>query len=203
MIRDDLIDTPVTEEQVGIDTGAKLADISGAQQQPVACDLGIGRSFAEGRDEELRPAVHAILPDPMVRGVVQASILANLQPGRPGAQFEDSEEASPPETPTIPFHGRATIHRVWTSNPLPSSIFCRSTQGRGVSPLLQPSSPGFLKRRIAMATSRLLHILNTDLLAGNEVLVRFSDGTSAIYDGEELEKLRPRRKQDPADRQIA
>lgn len=36
-----------------------------------------------------------------------------------------------------------------------------------------------------------LHILTTSLLGGSEVLVNFSDGTTAIYEAEELEKLRP------------
>lgn len=38
---------------------------------------------------------------------------------------------------------------------------------------------------------RLLHILATSALAGDEVLVHFSDGSSAVYEMEELEKLRP------------
>jgi hypothetical protein len=36
-----------------------------------------------------------------------------------------------------------------------------------------------------------LHIIATSFLDGDEVLVRFSDGTGAIYEAEELEKLRP------------
>ena len=36
-----------------------------------------------------------------------------------------------------------------------------------------------------------IHIIATSFLDGNEVLVRFSDGTAAIYEAEELEKLRP------------
>ncbi len=40
-----------------------------------------------------------------------------------------------------------------------------------------------------------LHIIATDPLQGNEVLVRFSDGSAAIYEAEELEKLRPTPKQ--------
>jgi hypothetical protein len=44
-----------------------------------------------------------------------------------------------------------------------------------------------------MSIPRLLHIVNTDFV-NNEVLVRFSDGTTAVYDPEELEKLRPRAK---------
>ena len=38
---------------------------------------------------------------------------------------------------------------------------------------------------------------------GKEVLVRFSDGTTAVFDGAELEKLRPRRKEMPIERKIA
>lgn len=39
------------------------------------------------------------------------------------------------------------------------------------------------------------HILTTKFLAGNEVLVHFSDGSAAIFEAEELEKLRPTPKQ--------
>jgi hypothetical protein len=42
---------------------------------------------------------------------------------------------------------------------------------------------------------KTLHIIDTIFLAGNEVLVHFSDGTAAIYEAEELEKLRPAPKQ--------
>lgn len=42
---------------------------------------------------------------------------------------------------------------------------------------------------------KALHIIDTISLEGNEVLVRFSDGASAIYEAEELEKLRPAPKQ--------
>jgi len=41
---------------------------------------------------------------------------------------------------------------------------------------------------------KTLHIVSTKLLAGNEVLVGFSDGSGAIYEADELEKLRPRPK---------
>ena len=37
----------------------------------------------------------------------------------------------------------------------------------------------------------LLHILATSPLAGSDILVHFSDGSSAVYEMEELEKLRP------------
>ena len=44
-------------------------------------------------------------------------------------------------------------------------------------------------------TGRLLHILSTSSLTGNDVLVTFADGSSAIYEMDELEKLRPTPKQ--------
>ena len=43
----------------------------------------------------------------------------------------------------------------------------------------------------AFSSRKLLLIISTKFLKGNEVLVGFSDGSSAIYDAEELEKLRP------------
>ena len=42
-----------------------------------------------------------------------------------------------------------------------------------------------------MSSRRPLHIVSTQFLKDNEVLVCFSDGTSAIYAADELEKLRP------------
>ncbi len=42
---------------------------------------------------------------------------------------------------------------------------------------------------------KTLHILSTSFLEGTDVLVNFSDGSSAIYEAEELEKLRPTPKQ--------
>jgi hypothetical protein len=41
---------------------------------------------------------------------------------------------------------------------------------------------------------KALHIVTTKFLEDNEVFVRFSDGTAAIYEAEELEKLRPKAK---------
>jgi hypothetical protein len=52
------------------------------------------------------------------------------------------------------------------------------------------------------AMSALL-ILTTDRLDENEVLVRFADGTTAVYESAELEKLRPRRKEAIQERRIA
>ena len=43
----------------------------------------------------------------------------------------------------------------------------------------------------SMSKRKPLHIITTNFLDDNEVLVGFSDGTSAIYEAEELEKLRP------------
>jgi hypothetical protein len=42
-----------------------------------------------------------------------------------------------------------------------------------------------------MSNRKALHILTTEFLEGGEVLVGFSDGTRAVYEAEELEKLRP------------
>jgi len=54
-----------------------------------------------------------------------------------------------------------------------------------------------------MSTTKLLHILTTDRLDGDEVLVQFSDGTTAVFESSELEKLRPRRKEITEERKIA
>ena len=58
------------KRQVGVDAGAQLAHIACAQQQLVACDLGVGWSFAKRRDEQFRPAVHTCwcLPGPLASG---------------------------------------------------------------------------------------------------------------------------------------
>ena len=47
----------------------------------------------------------------------------------------------------------------------------------------------------ASATRRPFHIVNTMLLAGDEVLVQYSDGSAALFEADELEKLRPTPKQ--------
>jgi len=46
-------------------------------------------------------------------------------------------------------------------------------------------------QRQSWHSSGLRHILSTTPLQGNEILVNFADGSSAIYEIEELEKLRP------------
>jgi hypothetical protein len=51
-----------------------------------------------------------------------------------------------------------------------------------------------LSERVKFTRKPLL-IVATDFLLNNEVLVRFSDGSAAIYEAEELEKLRPTPKQ--------
>jgi hypothetical protein len=53
--------------------------------------------------------------------------------------------------------------------------------------------------KTASYVRKALHIVSTTFLAGNEVLVGFSDGTGAIYEAEELEKLRPTPKLTVAD----
>jgi hypothetical protein len=45
--------------------------------------------------------------------------------------------------------------------------------------------------RPAQQLPSLFHILSTSTLEGSEMLVTFADGSSAVYDAEELEKLRP------------
>jgi hypothetical protein len=47
----------------------------------------------------------------------------------------------------------------------------------------------------AKSPRKTLHIITTSFLDGDEVLVNFSDGTAAIFEAEELEKLRPAPKQ--------
>ena len=42
---------------------------------------------------------------------------------------------------------------------------------------------------------KALHILKTAMMPGDEILVYFSDGSAAIFEAEELEKLRPSPKQ--------
>lgn len=60
------------------------------------------------------------------------------------------------------------------------------TQYRGGA--LLSTSAGFSSGR---PSRKPLHILTTKFLEGNEVLVQFSDGSAAIFEAEELEKLRP------------
>jgi hypothetical protein len=56
---------------------------------------------------------------------------------------------------------------------------------------MQSSTPIAEKVKCAQ---KPLHIITTNFLNGNEVLVGFADGTAAIFEAEELEKLRPRPK---------
>lgn len=57
---------------------------------------------------------------------------------------------------------------------------------------MQPST---LFQEKATSARKALHIVTTSFLEGNEVLVGYSDGSSAIFEAEELEKLRPVPKQ--------
>jgi hypothetical protein len=69
----------------------------------------------------------------------------------------------------------------------------RTPEWRSTESTVPPFPNRFEETERSMSLPRLLHIVNTDF-RDDEVLVRFSDGTSAVYDAEELEKLRPRRK---------
>jgi len=53
---------------------------------------------------------------------------------------------------------------------------------------VQPPTP--ITERV-LSLRKTLHIVHTSFLEGDEVLVRFSDGSAAIYEMDELEKLRP------------
>ena len=51
----DLQQRALRQKQVTVDARRELADVSGAQQQLVAGDLGFGRVFAQGRNKQLAP----------------------------------------------------------------------------------------------------------------------------------------------------
>ena len=53
--------------------------------------------------------------------------------------------------------------------------------------MFSSTSDAFAARR---SERKPFHILTTKFLEDNEVLVHFSDGTAAIFEAEELEKLR-------------
>lgn len=53
------------------------------------------------------------------------------------------------------------------------------------------ASPSIISMQTQHKRDGLLHILSTSPVGQNEVLVSFADGSSAIYEAEELEKLRP------------
>jgi hypothetical protein len=55
---DDAVDGALAEEQIGINAGAELADVSGTNQELVTGNFGVCGSFAQGGDKELRPAMH-------------------------------------------------------------------------------------------------------------------------------------------------
>ncbi len=77
---DDLVDGALAEEEVGIDAGAELADVSGANEELVAGHFGVSRSFAESGDEELRPAMHA------EQGAFVGTAAAEISRGRDSAR---------------------------------------------------------------------------------------------------------------------
>src|SRR5262249_1661441 len=43
---------PLAEKKIGIDSGGKLADVSGAHQEFVASDFGVCRRLAQSRDKQ-------------------------------------------------------------------------------------------------------------------------------------------------------
>ena len=51
----------MAEEQERVNSGGELADVSGAHQELVAGDFGVGRGLAKGRNKELGPAMHECL----------------------------------------------------------------------------------------------------------------------------------------------
>ena len=55
---DDLVQRPLAEEEIGVDSGAKLADVAGAEQELVAGDFGVRRGLAKSRNKELGPTMH-------------------------------------------------------------------------------------------------------------------------------------------------
>jgi hypothetical protein len=67
-------------------------------------------------------------------------------------------------------------------------LFIQRNEKEDWSVPLQSTTPS---ANTAAPSRKPLHIVDTNFLEGNDVLVRFSDGTSAIYEAEELEKLRP------------
>src|SRR5436305_11978414 len=62
---DDLVYGTLSEEQIRVNAGGELTDISGADQKFVARDFGVGRRFAQRGNKKLRPAVHVT---PSVQG---------------------------------------------------------------------------------------------------------------------------------------
>ncbi len=51
----DLEQRALRQKQIAVDARGKLADVTGAQQQLVAGDLGLGGVFTQRGDEELAP----------------------------------------------------------------------------------------------------------------------------------------------------
>jgi hypothetical protein len=45
------MDGAPAEGEIAVDSGAELADVSGAEEEFVTGDLGVGGSFAEGGDK--------------------------------------------------------------------------------------------------------------------------------------------------------
>src|SRR5205823_2927839 len=54
----DFVDRALSEKEIGVDAGSKLANIPGADQELVTRDLRVGRRFAQRGDKQVRPAMH-------------------------------------------------------------------------------------------------------------------------------------------------
>ena len=50
---DDLVKRALAEEQIGVNAGRQLADVTRPHQEFMACDFGVGRGLAKGGDKEL------------------------------------------------------------------------------------------------------------------------------------------------------
>src|SRR5690349_1670586 len=59
----DLVERALPEEQIRINSSSQLPDITSADEEFVARDLGISRSLAQRGNEQFRPAMHADLSE--------------------------------------------------------------------------------------------------------------------------------------------
>ena len=57
----DAVDGALAKEEVGINAGAELADVAGADEEFVAGHFRVSGGLAEGGNEEFGPAVHGCL----------------------------------------------------------------------------------------------------------------------------------------------
>ncbi len=57
---DDLVDRSLAEEEIRVNAGAELADVSGAEEEFMTGDFGVCRSLAECRDKKPGPTMHCV-----------------------------------------------------------------------------------------------------------------------------------------------